>query len=58
MDPKNPKNPKNPPKIQKLEREVVPMSRLGTSTLSVPIPAEHLRIHRAVIARALRSKSG
>jgi len=54
----DPKTPKNPPKVKKLEQEVVPIGRLGKSTLSVPIPAERLRIHRAVIAKAARSVNG
>jgi hypothetical protein len=48
--------PKTPPTVKKLEAETVAMRQLGASTLSIPIPAEHLRIHRAAIARAAAQK--
>lgn len=53
----DPKIPKNPPTVKKLEQEVVPIARLGQSTLTMSIPAEHLRIHRAVMAKAAQPSS-
>jgi hypothetical protein len=46
---------KNPPKVEKLTEQVVPLRRLGPSTLDKPIPEEHQRIHRAVLERARRA---
>jgi hypothetical protein len=48
-------DPKKPPKVEKLTEQVVPLRRLGPSTLDKPIPEERKRIHRAVIERARRA---
>jgi hypothetical protein len=52
----NQKDPQNPPKVEKLQPETVPFKRLGFSTANRPIPEEYKRVHRAVIARAMREQ--
>ena len=52
----NPQNPQNPPRIEKLREEVVPLRRLGLSTLDRPIPEDRKRVHAAAIARAQRAQ--
>jgi hypothetical protein len=49
-------DPQNPPKVEKLAPEIVPLAQLGHSTADMPIPEDRLRIHAAVVARALREQ--